>query len=76
MVVSPIDDGNETRAHGHHCLFRILWTPACIKRGECFIVKLNGKNLREFFNSKRPNRHYKTLEESLCIFSFLLVDTQ
>ena len=45
--------------------------PGCVKRRECFIVELNSKNLREFFDTKRPNGHYKTLEESLCIFSFL-----
>jgi hypothetical protein len=76
LVASPIDDGDESRAYGNDCLFRILWTPGCVKRRERFVVELNSKNLREFFDTKRPNRHYETLEESLCIFSFLLIDTQ
>jgi hypothetical protein len=71
----PIDDGDETRAYRHDRFLSIFWTPICV---ECraWLVKLNCKNLCKFFDAKRANGHRETSEESLCIFSFLLVDSQ
>jgi hypothetical protein len=74
LVTPAVDDSDKTRACGQHCFFCIFWTPICIKcRGRC-VVEPNGKNLREFFDAKRAYRHRETSEESLSIFSFLLVD--
>jgi hypothetical protein len=74
-VAIPIDDGDETRACGHHGFLRIFWTPGCIKCKSRFFVGPNGKKLGEFFDTKRANRHHKASKKSLGIFSFLLVDS-
>ena len=50
--------------------------PSCIKCRESCFVELNRKKFCEFFDAKGANRHSETLEESLCIFSFLLIDSQ
>jgi hypothetical protein len=70
---SPIDDGDESRTYRHHH-FWVFWTPIWVKGRGCCLVELNGKDLREFFNTKRANGHRKTSEESLCIFSFLFIE--
>jgi hypothetical protein len=76
LAAFPIDDGDESRTYGHHRFFCVFWAPRRVKcRGRC-LVELNCKNLCEFFNTKRANRHHKTLEESLCVFSFLPIDGQ
>ena len=75
MVAFVIDDSDETRTYRYHRFFCIFWTPIRVKCREGCLVELNCKDFGELFDAKRPNRHDETLQESLCIFSFLLFDT-
>jgi hypothetical protein len=75
LVAFPIDDGNEARTYGYHLFFGIFWTPVWVKCRNC-LVELNCKDLRKFIDAKRANRHHETLEKSLRIFSFLVIDPQ
>jgi hypothetical protein len=74
LMASPIDDGDETGTRRYHCLFCIFWTPRFVKRRGGYIVEPNSEDLREFFDTKRANRHRKTSKKSLSKFSFLLID--
>jgi hypothetical protein len=74
LAASPIGNGDETGTYGDHGFLCVFWTPSCVKcRGSC-LVKLNCKNLGEFFNAKRANGHCQTSEQSLGIFSLLFID--
>ena len=76
LVVIPINNGDETRARGHHRFFWVFWAPSCIKCRDGCLVELDCKDLRKFVDAKRANRHCETLKQSLGVFSFPLVNTQ
>src|SRR6267154_4838727 len=76
LMVSPLDDGDQTGTYGHDHFFCVCWTPVCVKRRERILVELNRKNLRELFDAKRANRHHETSEKSLGVFAFLFINTQ
>ena len=60
LMASPVNDSDKTRTYGHNRFVCVCWTPICVKYGERFLVELNCKNLREFFDTKRANRHHET----------------
>jgi hypothetical protein len=76
LVGSLIDDGDETRTDGQHSFLCVFWAPIGIKRWGYCLREPNGKDLREFFDAKRANRYRETSKETLCISSFLLIDSQ
>jgi len=74
LLAFPIDDGNKTGTHGQYCFSGVFWTPIYVKYRGHRVVELNCKDLREFFDAKRVNRHRETSEQPLCIFSLLFID--
>ncbi len=76
FVAFPIDDSDETGTYGYNRFFCIHWTPGCVKSRKGCLVEPDCKNLRKFFDAKRSNRHCEASKKSLCILSFLLIDTQ
>ena len=65
---------DQTGARGQHGPFRIPWLGSFVKRSRRCHVELNSKNVCELLNTKWANRHREALEQSLGIFSFLVID--
>jgi len=68
-----IDDGDKTRTCGFARIYR---PPIWVKCGGSCLVEANCKDLGKFFDAKRPNRDREASEQTLRIFSFLLVYAQ
>ena len=73
---SDIDDRNQTGTRRQDRFARIHWAPIWIKRGCCCLVEANSKYLGKFFNAKRTKRDSEASEETLCVFSLLLIDAK
>src|SRR6266446_5244475 len=71
---SMCDDGSETGTNRQYCFSRIFRTPIYVIHRGRRLVELNCKDVREFFDAKRANRHHETSEQSLRIFSLLFID--
>jgi hypothetical protein len=71
-----IDDSNEGRACSQYRFLRIHWPPICVKSGACSPVEANSKDLGEFLDTERANGDSEASEETLGIFSFLLIDAK
>src|SRR6266403_2710823 len=74
LLASPIDDGSETGTNRQYCFSRIFRTPIYVIHRGRRLVELNCKDVREFFDAKRANRHHEASEQSLRIFSLLFID--
>jgi hypothetical protein len=59
-MASPVDDRDQTGTYGNDRFFWVCWTPIFVKSGECLLVELNRKDLRELFNTKRAYRYHET----------------
>jgi hypothetical protein len=71
-----MDDGDEARTGRHHRFLCVFRTPSYVKYRGCRLVEPKCKNLGEFFDPERANRHHETTEQLLRKSSFLLVDAQ
>ena len=56
-------------------LLRLL-APIWVECGVICLVEVKCKDLGKFFDAERADRNREALEETLCIFSFLLIDSK
>jgi hypothetical protein len=62
------DDGEKTRAHRQHSIFRIFWATTRLELGKGSCVKIKCKELCKFLNKKGAGRHQNTLQEKVGRF--------
>jgi hypothetical protein len=76
LGASDIDDGNQTGTRRQHRFARMNRSPNWIKCGGRCLVEADSKDLRKFFDAKRADGDSEASEETLRVFSFLLINAQ
>jgi len=73
---ADVDNRDKAGTRSLHDFFCVFGTPTHVKVRGHSCVEPNSENFCQLLNRERPNRHCETLEDTVSIFSFLLIDPE